>query len=195
MAPQPSFLLAVRPPAGLSERIERFRRTYEMRDAAAVPHVTVKARSGLAPDLAWVAEARTVVARTPPVAVRIGGARLFGNGTALYLAVRSPEAVRLHVALLAALKPARRFGYEGPQMTPHLSLALARRGVNLAELLLAAQAEFADLDAQPLTFTAPTVTLMKKPGPGGFYAPVEEWPLEGELGGGGYGEGGAAPVS
>lgn len=189
--PSPSFLLAVRPPAGLAARIERFRLAHEWRDAAAVPHITVKARSGLSPELDWTGAARAVVARTPPFAVEVGGARLFRNGTAPYLAVRSPEAVRLHVALLAALNPPQRFGYEGPQMTPHLSLALARRGVDLKALLLAAQAEFADLDAEGLTFAAQTITLMRKPGPGGFYAPIEEWPL----GEGAYGEERSTPVS
>lgn len=192
MAPaQPSFLLSVRPPAELAARIERFRRAQGVRDAAAIPHITVKARSGLTPDLEWLGVARAVVAGTPPIAAEIGGARLFRHGAALYLVVRSPDAVRLHMALLAALKPPQRFGYEGPQMTPHLSLALARRGVDLGEVGLAARTEFADLDAEPLVFTARTVTLMKKPGSGGFYAPVEEW----LLGGAAYGEGEHLPVS
>lgn len=180
MAAPPSFLLALRPPAGLSARIEHFRRVHGLRDAAAVPHITVKARSGLTPDLGWIEAAHAVVARTPSVSLEVGGALLFPGGTALYLAVRSPDAVRLHVALLAALDPPQRFGSEGPQMRPHLTLALARRGVEWGALLLAAQAEFADLGTQPLTFTAHTVTLMKKPGPGGFYAPLEEWPLRGD---------------
>lgn len=184
-----SFLLALLPPPEWSERVRAFRDWHGIRDAAAVPHITVKARSGLDDSAGEVA--RAVAAKQTTVRVQVGGPRLFGNGSALYLAVFSPEAVRLHLALLDALPPARRFGSEGPGMTPHLSLALARRGVDLKALLLAAQAEFADLDAEGLTFTARTVTLMKKPGPGGFYAPVEEWPL----GEGAYGEEGSTPVS
>ncbi|WP_243398189.1 2'-5' RNA ligase family protein [Deinococcus koreensis] len=161
----------------MTSRVTAFRRAHGLQDAAAVSHVTVKARSGLDADLAWAGAARRVVAAFPPVALGIGGPRLFRNGTALYLQVASPDAVRLHLALLEALQPAQRFGYEGPQMTPHLSVALARRGLDLGALLLEARAAFGDLEQQPLTFTAHEVALMRKPGPGGVYQPVETWPL------------------
>ena len=173
----PSLLLALLPPPELSERLLRFRDGHGVRDAAAVPHITVKARSGLGETVGEVA--RAVAERQSPVRVEVGGPRLFPNGSALYLAVRSSEAVRLHLALLDALQPARRFGYEGPQMTPHLALALARRGVALPELLADAQKEFVDLERGPFVFTAATLTLMEKPGPGGVYAPVEAFPLQG----------------
>ena len=171
----PSLLLALLPPPELSGRLRKFRDRHGVRDAAAVPHITVKARSGLDGSAGAVAQA--VAARQAPVRVEVGGPRLFPNASALYLAVRSPEAVRLHLALLDALKPARRFGYEGPGMTPHLTLALARRGMALPELLADAQATFADLEGEPFVFTAYSLTLMEKPGPGGVYAPVGEWPL------------------
>ena len=173
----PSLLLALLPPPELSERLLRFRDGHGVRDAAAVPHITVKARSGLDGSAGEVA--RAVAERQSPVRVEVGGPRLFPNGSALYLAVRSPEAVRLHLALLGALNPARRFGYEGPQMTPHLTLALARRGIALPELLADAQKEFADLARESFVFTAHTLTLMGKPRPGGVYAPVEAFPLQG----------------
>ncbi|CAM3731468.1 2'-5' RNA ligase family protein [Deinococcus frigens] len=176
----PSFLLAVLPPPGLGARIQRFRSQYGLKDAAAVPHLTVKARSGLSPEVPdWPEDLRAVVARHPPFSLEIGGPRLFGNGTAVYLKAGSAEAVRLHLALLDALRPARFFGYERPGLQLHLSLALKRRGVELPELLTAAQAEFADLEREPLTFSARAITLMRKPGPGGFYAPLKEWPLLG----------------
>ncbi|MDV6373522.1 2'-5' RNA ligase family protein [Deinococcus arenicola] len=176
----PSYLLAVLPPPELAERIQNFRSTHNLKDAAAVPHITVKARSGLSPEaLDWQDALRGVVGQHSPFMLEIGGPRLFRNGTALYLEARSPEAVRLHLALLDALKPAKFFGYEGAALKLHLSLALARRGVELPELLTAAQAEFADLEREPLVFTAHTLTPMRKPGPGGFYAPLEEWSLLG----------------
>ncbi len=177
----PSFLLAVLPPPELATRIQAFRSAHHLKDAAAVPHLTVKARSGLSPGLEWQQTLRAVVARHAPLPVTLGGPRLFGNGTALYLQARSPAAVALHVALLDALRarqdPLRFFGYEGPGMTLHLSLALQRRDVALPDVLSAAQTEFADLERRPLGFTAHAVTLMRKPGPGGFYAPLESWPL------------------
>ena len=173
----PSLLLALLPPPELSERLQSFRDEHGIRDAAAVPHLTVKARSG--PGRSADVAAQAVAAQQAPVRVEVGGPRLFPNGSALYLAVRSPGAVELHVALLGALKPARRFGYEGPGMTPHLTLALARRGIALPELLADAQKEFADLARESFVFTAHTLTLMEKPGPGGVYAPVEAFPLQG----------------
>ncbi|CAM3943159.1 2'-5' RNA ligase family protein [Deinococcus marmoris] len=177
----PSFLLAVLPPPELEARIQSFRTAHHLKDAAAVPHITVKARSGLLPELDWQEKLREVVARHAPLPISIGGPHLFGNGTALYLEAASAEAVRLHLTLLDALREmqqsTRFFGYEGPGLQLHLSLALNRRGVELPSLLTAAQAEFADLEGKPLAFMAHTVTLMRKPGPGGFYAPLEEWPL------------------
>ena len=170
-----SLLLALLPPPDLSERVWAFRDRSGVRDAAAAPHITVKARSGLDDSVGEVA--RAVAAKQTTVRVQVGGPRLFSNGSALSLAVYSPGAVQLHLALLDALRPAQRFGHEGPQMTPHLTLALARRGVVLPELLSDAEREFADLEGEPLVFTAHTLTLMKKPGPGGVYVPVEEWPL------------------
>ena len=176
-----SFLLAVLPPPQLAARIGRFRAAHHLKDAAAVPHITVKARSGLSLDLEWQAPLQEVVARHAPVPMSIGGPRLFSNGTALYLEASSPAAVGLHLALLEALQVresgVRFFGYEGPGLKLHLSLALKRRGVDLPEVLTAAQTEFADLEREPLRFTGHTITLMRKAGPGGFYAPLQEWPL------------------
>ncbi len=174
----PSYLLALRPPPDLTARIQDFRAAQALRDAAAVPHVTVKPRSALSPDLGWQLPLRAVVAAHAPLRVSVGGARLFGNGSALYLEVRSEGAARLHLALLDALRPARFFGYEGPGLQLHLSLALARRGVDLPGLLAAAAREFADLAARPVSFVVPAVTVMRKPGPGGVYLPLEDWPLQ-----------------
>lgn len=171
----PSHLLALRPPPDIEARVVAFREAHGVRDAAAVPHVTVKARSGLDDDLSWLDLIPAVAAATRPIPVELHTPRVFPNGSALYLPARSPAAVRLHLALLDALRPARRFGYEGPQMTPHLTLALGRRDVNLHALLDAARQAF----PQPLTFTATDLVWMRKPGPGGAYQPVEGWTLGG----------------
>ncbi len=171
----PSHLLALRPPPDIEARIVAFREVHGVRDAAAVPHVTVKSRSGLDDDLRWLDLIPAVAAATRPIPVELHTPRVFPNGSALYLPAHSPGAVRLHLALLDALRPARRFGYEGPQMTPHLTLALGRRDVNLHALLDAARQAF----PQPLTFTATDLVWMRKPGPGGAYQPVQSWTLGG----------------
>ncbi|GAA5438701.1 2'-5' RNA ligase family protein [Deinococcus caeni] len=169
----PSHLLALRPPPDIEARVVAFREAHGVRDAAAVPHVTVKARSGLDDDLRWLELVPAVAAATPPVPVELLAPRVFPNGSALYLPVRSPGAVRLHLALLDALRPARRFGYEGPPLTPHLTLTLGRRDMNMDALLDAARQAF----PPPLTFTATELVWMRKPGPGGAYRPVQSWPL------------------
>ena len=170
----PSHLLALRPPPDIEARVVAFREAHGVRDAAAVPHITVKARSGL-DDLRWLDLIPAVAAATPPVPVELLSPRVFPNGSALSLPSRSPAAVRLHLALLDALRPARRFGYEGPHLTPHLTLALGRRDVNLNALLDAARQAF----PSPLTFTATHLVWMRKPGPGGAYRPAERWTLGG----------------
>ena len=171
----PSHLLALRLPPDIEARIVAFREAHGIRDAAAIPHVTVKARSGLDDDLRWLELLPAVAAATPPVPVELLAPRVFPNGSALYLPARSPGTVRLHLALLDALRPARRFGYEGPHLTPHLTLALGRRDVNMDALLDAAAQAF----THPLSFAATDLVWMRKPGPGGAYRPVERWTLGG----------------
>lgn len=171
----PAFLLGVLPPAELAARIEAFRRRLALWES--LPHITVKARSGLDADLRWTDPARTVVAASPPLTLTLSGPQAFRNGSAVYLAVLSPEVIALHLRLLAALKPSSRFGYEGPGMVPHLTLALRRRGVNLSAVLEESRAEFADLENTPLTFLAREVWVLRKPGPGSLYVPQEAWPL------------------
>jgi len=172
-----AYLLAVLPPPELGAQIEAFQARLGLRESP--PHVTVKARSGLGAGLEWVEGARTVVEASSPFLLSVGGARAFRKGRAVYLTVHSPELVALHVRLVEALKPAQRFGYEGPHMTPHLTLALSRRGVDLEAVLEAARGEFADLDAQPLACLVREVWRMRKAGPGALYQPEEAWPLEG----------------
>ncbi|MCY1702352.1 2'-5' RNA ligase family protein [Deinococcus sp. SL84] len=176
MSGGPSRLLALLPPADVAEQVQAWRKQHGVQDAAATPHITVKARSGLGAGQDWVPAAQAVAAATAPVTLTLGAApRLFPRGRALYLPVTSPEAVALHLALLDALSPARRFGYEGPAMQPHLSLALGRRAVDLPRLLAAAEAELAELAG--LSWTARCLALLRKPGPGGAYAVQECWPL------------------
>nr|WP_255639159.1 2'-5' RNA ligase family protein [Deinococcus betulae] len=171
--------MALLPPTELAGRVKAFRAAQGIQDAAAVPHVTVKARSGLGDPPSWLGLACAVAAETVPVSLTFGGLRLFGGGRALYLTVQSPSALALHLALLAALKPEQQFSSEGPGMTPHLTLALGRRGVDLNSLFMAAQREFADLAATSLTWTASELVWLRKPGPGAVYLPVEAWPLGG----------------
>ena len=177
-----SWLLALLPPPDAAQLIQDWRAAHGVRDAAAAPHVTAKARSGLGgPAQAWTPAARAVASGAAPVPLRLGAPRLFPRGQALYLPVHSPQAVRLHLALLDALQPEVRFGYEGPGMQPHLSLALGhsrgrgRRGADLPRLLAAAEAELQPLAG--LGWTAHHLTLMRKPGPGGAYRAEEHWPL------------------
>ncbi|WP_261663933.1 2'-5' RNA ligase family protein [Deinococcus sp. Marseille-Q6407] len=171
----PSFLLALLPPPEVAERLQAWRMQHGVQDAAATPHITVKARSGLGPELTWRPAAQAVAAAATPVTLTLGAARLFSRGQALYLPVASPDAVALHLALLDALNPPKRFGYEGPAMQPHLSLALGRRGADLPRLLAAAETELADLNG--FSWTAQHLALMQKPGPGAAYAVQECWPL------------------
>ncbi len=171
----PSHLLALRPPPDIEARVVAFRQAQGIRDAAAVPHLTVKARSGLDDDLGWLELVPAVAAATPPIPVELLAPCVFPNGRALYLPARSPGAVRLHLDLLGALRPARRFGYEGPHLTPHLTLALGRRDMSMDALLDAARQAF----PHPPTFTATDLVWMRKPGPGGAYQPVQSWTLGG----------------
>lgn len=171
----PSFLLALLPPGELTGRITAFREQHAIEDAAAFPHVTVKSGAGLMPDLWWVNSVARLVERTPAPGVLVRGPRLFPNGTAVYLDVQSEDAMQLHLNLLRVLTPPEIPDYEGRNLKLHLTLALHRRSVTLSEVFGQAQAEFTELDASPLAFTPPALTLMCKGGAGTAYEPVEEW--------------------
>lgn len=170
-----SFLLALLPPEELTSRMTAFRERHGIVDAAAFPHITVKSSLGLMPDLWWGASVARLAARVPAPTLQVRGPRLFPNQTAVYLDIHSEDARQLHMALLRVLEPPEIPETEGTNLKLHLTLALHRRTVSLPEILTSAKAEFAELDAAPLTFTCPALTLMCKVGSGNAYEPVEEW--------------------
>lgn len=170
-----AYLIALLPPPELAARLTAWQARHGLPDAAATPHVTVKPRSGLGPGLEWLDTARAAVQAHPPVALSFGPPRIFPRERAVYLPVTGRGVLSLHLALLEALRPARRFGYEGPHMQPHLSVVLGRSGLNLPELLPSLQAELAGATYK---YTAHSAALMRKD-PGGLYEVTEEWPLLG----------------
>ncbi len=146
-----------------------------MTDAAAEPHITVRSHTGLSSSSSDWAEAVAIAARTLPLECLLGGPQVFTNRSALYLSARGAGLRELHLALLERFPGGA--GYEGRNFTPHLTLALARRGTDLPVLAQRAQAEFSDLAAHPVSFAATSLTLMHKPGPGSVYRAAESWPL------------------
>lgn len=165
------LLLALLPPPELAARVRAFRAAHGIVDAAAEPHVTLL-RSGA--DLVraqWEQAGHRLAGQLTAPEVALGGARVFGNGAALYLAVSLqgdatlPEALRRVAADLHA-RPGRSL---------HLSVALNRRGVDLGALLPPARRAFADLETTPLCWTPPALTLLHKAGVGAAYRPVQAW--------------------
>ena len=138
------------------------------------PHITLKAPGGLTDDLAWLPQVQQACARFSPLVVTLSGVRTFGKRV-IYLGVRGERLPDLHRALLAAVSPARRLAHEGEGYTPHLTIVLtdAPLGVPFGEALELARRTF----TAPVSFTADSVRLYRKPIPGTPYQPERDFPL------------------
>ena len=119
------YFVAVEPPGDQSLRIATVMR--QLGDPSPVPHITVKAPSGLGPDLAWLPAVREVAARSERFIVTIREARTFSNRI-LYLAVQSANLAQLHQIILETVAPSPELVTkysEERQYIPHLTLAIS----------------------------------------------------------------------
>lgn len=157
--------LGLVPPEDFAARVTAWQRALGHHITA--PHVTVKAPSGLADDLAWLPAAQNVCAAFPAFEVELSGVQTFDHRV-IYLAVAGERVVDLHAALLQAVSPAVRAVHEGRgAFTPHLTLVLAWEplAVGFDEAWGAACATF----TRPFSFTAEFVRLFVKRRPGQPY--------------------------
>ncbi len=116
------YFVAIEPPEPTRSLVANI--MVQLGDAAPVPHITVKAPGGLAPDLAWLPEVQDVARRCPVFKVALGQPGTFGVHV-LYLAVRSREIHHLHDQLerrVALLSSETGQSVEGGEYVPHLTL-------------------------------------------------------------------------
>ncbi|MCP8967928.1 2'-5' RNA ligase family protein [Ectobacillus ponti] len=128
------FFIGIVPHAEQEERIISFMRQYH--PDYSLPHITVKAQGGLAPERDWLERVEAVCRAFPAFRVALGAPQYFGNRV-LYLGVDAPEIHNLHRQLVAAVNPPEELigkYFEREQYVPHLTLAQAKHGVDLREI-------------------------------------------------------------
>jgi 2'-5' RNA ligase len=123
--------------------------------------VTVKAQPGLDQPSFWLDHIANWSATYPPVAVRLGEPRFFGDEI-LYLSITGAAIDKLHRALLGCLDAigvTERFEYEADAYVPHLTLSATWLGRCVEEL--AGIAEHARSSFRPTEFTARTLSVFR----------------------------------
>jgi 2'-5' RNA ligase len=148
------YFFAVSPPEPLSSKIDALRERWGHPHHRVQPHITVKApfQWHEQPE-AFLAPVRAACAAAAPFDIRLSGTGRFGEARVLYLTVDGDGLKPLHLAVISQLDgllPADARAHEGEGYSPHLTLAVARFGIDaagMAEMEQAAQAELAELPA------------------------------------------------
>ena len=167
------YFIGIEPPHAVKERVLGWQATFE--HSITAPHVTLKAPGQLTP--AQRLACRETVAQVEPFDAQIGGVATFGQRV-IFLKAGGEGLTRLHAALVKAVgEPAGPFELGGYH--PHLTLMLNWRPMygDWHDAHASAQAEFADLEAQPLRFTVRQVALFQKEEAGQPYTVAECWAL------------------
>ncbi len=132
------YFIGIVPPDEYRERIVAFQKRWEGNGLCDVvePHITVKAQSGLATDMAWLPIIRTICASFPRFRVSISVPASF-DGVVTYLSVDSDRIRELHQRLVDAVSPAPELIAEYRELAgyvPHLTLGQTHWGMTEAEL-------------------------------------------------------------
>ncbi|HEU4963278.1 MAG TPA: 2'-5' RNA ligase family protein [Bacilli bacterium] len=172
------FFIGLVPPDEFGEQLDVLHRRWNYRTIAA-PHITVKAQSGLTPDMDWVEKVRSVCAKISPFTIQLGGPTFFGDSV-LYLSVQAPEVRTLHEQLVEAVDPSpeerQRYWETGDHFVPHLTVAQTAFGVSAEQLQAFASEVERELTPSP-TFRAQFVRVYMQERPGEDYRPYLDIPL------------------
>ncbi|GGJ23724.1 2'-5' RNA ligase family protein [Deinococcus roseus] len=137
----PTYVLALIPPQDISERVLQYQLQYTR--PSMEPHITIKFKAGLTPDLDWLPRVQALCAATAPFQVQLSGVRTFGPRV-LFWDVVSPGARTLHLhTLLAVGHPPQPQFFEGEAYQMHLTLLYSPTSRQIQEASeLFQQAEF-----------------------------------------------------
>ncbi|ULH16261.1 2'-5' RNA ligase family protein [Deinococcus sp. KNUC1210] len=139
------------------------------------PHITLKAPGQWT--AAQLAACRSSAAACAPFTVELGGPATFDERV-IFLKAGGDGLAAVHATLVSALGEVPGT-FELGGYHPHLTLALSWRPLHgtWQNALASARAEFADLEAAPLRFTASRVALFEKHRAGQPYQVAERWEL------------------
>lgn len=135
------FFIGIVPPSDTSERIFEFQKSFLSNKVPYfhVPHITIKAPSGLTEDMAWLDKVKALVGNYPSFQIKLDGLDGFGDRVLFIKLAPSQELVDLHTKLFSLLVPdievENKF-YEGSEYDPHLTLGETTWGGMDAEELV-----------------------------------------------------------
>lgn len=133
------FFVGIVPPNEYKQQIVKFQQRWDSNTMWKLvePHITVKAQSGLTPDLAWLDAIRRVCASFAKFTISLSHPETFADAVA-YLSVQSTELRLFHEQLVAAVSPPpevmRRY-MEMDQFIPHLTLGQTHWGMSSREIM------------------------------------------------------------
>lgn len=174
------YFFAITPPPTVLARIEALRARWGNPHHKVEPHATVKVPFAWPGEpAAFLTPVAAACAGMAPFQVRIGAPARFAYAGVLYLSVHSEGLPGLHRAVMAALAglvPPDTRGHEGGGYSPHVTLAVARFGIDSAGLDAMeweARTELSDLPA----FTVTALRCYHRAADGEPWAPLQDLPL------------------
>ncbi len=131
-----SFFIGILPPLSVTNEINIFRKKWNY-TGNSIPHIKVKAQSGLTDSLAWIPKIKTICHTFPAFDLKLGPPAAFGSNI-LFTSVLSKELITLHLLLVDAIKPTReeqKAYFEVTDYIPHLTLTEKSNILNEAEFV------------------------------------------------------------
>ncbi|MGM1046200.1 MAG: 2'-5' RNA ligase family protein [Bacillota bacterium] len=173
------FFIGIVPPHEYKEQIIQFQNRWSNNHISDVvePHITVKAQSGLSPNLEWMGKIKESCSTFSRFQLSLSEPASFGI-TVVYISVQSKEIVELHRRLVEVISPSleliERY-FELGNYTPHLTLGQTHWGMKEEEL--AEMNTIARNDLAPFpTWTVTHLRVYKEIKPD-KYVPFEDIPL------------------
>lgn len=127
------FFIGIAPPDEYKQQIECW--TSNGLRNVVEPHITVKAQSGLTPDLGWLNNVKHACSSFPNFRLGLAAPSTYGTAVA-FLSVESIKIFELHMQLMNAVSPSTEdiLPYELDGFHPHLTLGQTRWGMEESEV-------------------------------------------------------------
>ena len=131
-----SFFIGILPPLSVTNEIDIFRKKWNY-TGNSIPHIKVKAQSGLTDSERWIPKIKAICHTFPAFDLKLGPPAAFGSNI-LFTSVLSKEVITLHLLLVDAIKPTydeQKSYFEVTDYIPHLTLAEKSDSLNESEFV------------------------------------------------------------
>lgn len=135
------YFVGISLPDGLNNRIIDFQSRFSSNRLPQMiePHVTVKTKNGLTPDMEWIDKVRDVIQAYPIFDLVFDGVDSFSDRAVVIRVKPSAEVINLHQALFSTINPPEDDPlvsyFENDKYEPHVTLGMASWGMSGEELV------------------------------------------------------------